>query len=203
MPINKPANLAIPLLVVLNICSWVFFGPAVRFHLDRQMLAEILASTAIILLSCALTLTIRLPFLERWFGGLDQMYLDHQRSAIIAMSLILLHIFTIPKFRHGILPGSPLSAIAILGMGMLVLLSIAPRIPILNKLVLPYDRWRKVHRLIGVFCIVGFAHAMLVDSLVRKTTVPFVLLIAMFSIGTAAYLYTEFIARFLPACINC
>lgn len=38
-------------------------------------LGEIFATTAIILLSCSLVLATRAPFLERFFGGLDRMYL--------------------------------------------------------------------------------------------------------------------------------
>ena len=62
-------------MVVLNVLLWVIFGPhndGNRPNFNRQLIAEIIASTAVVLLACALFLSTRLCSLERCFGGLDQ-----------------------------------------------------------------------------------------------------------------------------------
>jgi predicted ferric reductase len=45
--------------------------------------------------------------------------------------------------------------------------------------------------------MLGFVHMMLVDPLVRTTTIPFVALVLAFAVGTASYLYTTMLARFV------
>jgi predicted ferric reductase len=86
--------------------------------------------------------------------------------------------------------------IAFLGLLALVLLTIAPRIPLIGRFTrFAYHKWRLSHSLIGTFFIIGFAHAMLVDPLVRRTTVPFFYLLVLFLLGAASYLYSVFIAK--------
>jgi len=77
-----------------------------------------------------------------------------------------------------------------------VLLTIAPRIPVIGRFSrFAHHKWRRSHQLIGLFFILGVVHAMLVDPLVRRTTVPFVYLLSLFVIGAAAYIYTVVIRK--------
>jgi predicted ferric reductase len=192
-------NLVIAALVVTNIILWVVFRPVndgTRAHFTRQMIGEVIGSTAMLLIACALFLSTRFRFLEPYFGGLDQMYQSHKRAAMMGMFLLLAHIFTVPLNASQMKPGTPLGVVAFLGLLILVLLTIAPRIPVIGRFTrFAYDKWRRSHRLIGIFFIIGFAHAMLVDPLVRRTTVPFLYLFVLFWVGAISYLYSLFIAK--------
>lgn len=192
-------NLIIAALVVMNIVLWVVFRPVndgTRAHFTRQMIGEVIGSTAVLLIACAMFLSTRFRFLEPYFGGLDQMYQSHKRAAMMGILLLLVHIFTVPLNASQIKPGTPLGVVAFLGLLILVLLTIAPRIPVIGRFTrFAYDKWRRSHRLIGIFFIIGFAHAMLVDPLVRRTTVPFFYLFILFWVGAISYLYALFIAK--------
>lgn len=192
-------NLLIVTLVVMNVVLWVFCGPVndgSRAHFTRQLIGEVIASTAVVLIACAMFLSTRFRFLEPHFGGLDQMYQSHKRAAMMGIFLLLAHVFTVPLNASQIKPGTPLGVVAFLGLLILVLFTIAPRIPVIGRFTrFAYDKWRRSHRLIGVFFIIGFAHAMLVDPLVRRTTVPFLYLFILFWVGAISYLYALFIAK--------
>ena len=192
-------NVVVVALVVVNLLLWLIFGPhndGSRPNFNRQLMAEIIASTAVVLLACALFLSTRLRFLEPYFGGLDQMYQSHKKAAMLAIFLLIFHFFAVPLNASQIKPGTPLGMIAFLGLLALVLLTIAPRIPLIGRFTqFAYHKWRRSHSLIGIFFIIGFAHAMLVDPLVRKTTVPLFYLLIFFFVGAASYLYSVFIAE--------
>ena len=194
-------NIVIAALAIVNIALWLILGPVndgSRANFTRQVAGEIIGSTAVVLIACALFLSTRLFFLQPYFGGLDQMYQSHKRAAMLAIFLLFGHFFALPLNANQVKPGTPLGAIAFLGLLALVLLTIAPRIPVIGRLTrFAYHKWRQSHRFIGVFFVAGFAHAMLVDPLVRKTTVPFWFLIAMFLVGTASYVYAILISKFL------
>ena len=192
-------NIVMMALVVTNIASWVIFAPAndgSRAHFTRQLVAEVIASTAVLLLACNLLLSTRIRLLEPYFGGLDQMYQSHKRAGMLAIFLLFAHLFTVPLNASQRKPGSPLGVIAFLGLLTLVLLTIAPRIPVIGRFTrFAYDKWRRSHSFIGIFFIIGFAHAMLVDPLVRTTTVPFLYLRIFFAVGATSYLYAVLIAK--------
>src|SRR5947199_10754040 len=76
-------------LAITNVVLWVLLRPP--SVPGTMSLGEILATTAIVLLSCSLVLATRAPFLERFFGGLDRMYLWHRWSAVAAVVLLPLH----------------------------------------------------------------------------------------------------------------
>jgi len=184
-------------LVLLNVLIWLVFPPVNdgRPQFVRQYAGEIIGSTNIILMSLALLLAARPKGAEPFFGGLDKMYVAHRRIATTAFLLIFVHVLTVPiSLNWGL--GNYLAVIAFTGIVSLVLLSVSPRIPFLNKLTSgTYEGWRKLKRLIGIFFILGFLHALTIPN-------PLNALIAItwtqifFIIGTGAYLYTEIFGRF-------
>ena len=61
-------------LVVVNVVLYSLFPPPDNGeeYFYNQLLAEILSSSAMILMSCGIVLANRPRFLEPFFGGLDQ-----------------------------------------------------------------------------------------------------------------------------------
>jgi len=87
----------ITLLVAINLVLWLAFTPADdgRPFFANQVAAEILSTSALILMSCSLPLITRPPRLEPYFGGLDKMYKVHRTIGVLVVLLLLSHFFVI------------------------------------------------------------------------------------------------------------
>ncbi|HMB21834.1 MAG TPA: ferric reductase-like transmembrane domain-containing protein [Anaerolineales bacterium] len=191
-------NLVIIALVTLNVVVWLVFPPVDdgRPNFLRQYVGEIIGSNNIILMACSLFLSTRPKWAEKYFGGLDKMYLTHRYTGTAAFLLIFVHVLTVPITTTGWVLGNYLAVIAFTGIISIVLITLAPRIPFLNRLTAGgYDSWKNLKRWIGVFFILAFLHALTIGNplhaLVAITWVQI-----FFIIGTVSYLYTEFFGGF-------
>ncbi len=197
-------NISIIVLVILNVVVWFVFPPVNdgRANFARQYAGEIIGANNIILMACSLVLSTRPKWAEPYFGGLDKMYLTHRHTGTAAFLLIFVHVLTVPISTTGWALGNYLAVIAFTGIVTIVLITLAPRIPFLNRLTGgDYDDWKKLKRYIGIFFILAFIHALTIPN-------PLHALIAItwvqifFVIGTLSYLYTEvfggFFKKFLP-----
>ncbi len=197
-------NLTIIALVILNIIVWLVFPPVNdgRPNFLRQYAGEVIGSNNIILMACSLFLSTRPKWAEKFFGGLDKMYLTHRYTGTAAFLLIFVHVLTVPITTTGWRLGNYLAVIAFTGIISIVLITLAPRIPYLNRLTAgDYNDWKKLKRWIGIFFILAFFHALTIGSplhaLVAITWVQ-----VFFIIGTVSYLYTEvfggFFKKYVP-----
>ena len=162
-------NLIIVLFVVLTVVVWFVFPPANDGSdptFARRYAGEILGSIVIVLLSFSLFLSARPKWAEPYFGGLDKMYITHRRTSTSAFLLLFIHLLTVPISINDMRIGNYLAIIAFLGIVTIVLVTLAPRIPFLNRLTDgTYDGWKKLHRFIGIFFILGFIHSLTVKAL--------------------------------------
>ena len=190
-------NLVIIGLVILNVIVWLVFPPEFdgRPNFLRQYAGEIIGSNNIILMACSLFLSTRPKWAEKYFGGLDKMYITHRRTGTAAFLMIFVHVLTVPISTTGWKLGNYLAVIAFTGIVTIVLVTLAPRIPFLGWLAGgDYDDWKKLKRWIGIFFILGFLHSLTIGN-------PLHALIAItwvqifFIIGTISYLYTEVFGR--------
>ncbi|RPI90775.1 MAG: hypothetical protein EHM40_17530 [Chloroflexi bacterium] len=186
-------NLTIIALVILNVVVWLVFPPVNdgRPNFLRQYAGEIIGSNNIILMACSLFLSTRPKWAEKYFGGLDKMYMTHRHTGTAAFLLIFAHVLTVPITTTGWQLGNYLAVIAFTGIVSIVLITLAPRIPFLNRLAgNDYEDWKKLKRWIGIFFILAFIHALTIGNplhaLVAITWVQI-----FFIIGTVSYLYTE------------
>jgi predicted ferric reductase len=189
---HRIGNLFIIGLVILNIAVWLVFPPVNdgRPNFLRQYAGEIIGSNNIILMACSLFLSTRPKWAEKYFGGLDKMYLTHRHTGTAAFLLIFVHVLTVPISTTGWRLGNYLAVVAFTGIVTIVLVTLAPRIPFLNRLTgRDYDDWKKLKRWIGIFFIIAFFHSLTVNALDAKIAITWVML--FFIIGTVSYLYTE------------
>jgi predicted ferric reductase len=195
---KKMGNYAIIALVFLNVFVWFAFPPVYdgRENFARAYAGEMLGSTVIILMACSLFLSTRPKWAEPFFGGLDKMYMTHRRTSTSAFLLLFVHLLTVPITTINLALGNYLAMVAFTGIVTIVLITLAPRIPFLNKLTgETYEGWKNLHRYIGIFFILGFIHSLTIPA-------PLNALVAIswvqifFIIGTVSYLYTEFLGRF-------
>jgi len=195
---QRIGNLGIIVLVILTIIVWLVFPPEYdgRANFERQYAGEIIGSINIVLMATALFLSTRPKWAEKYFGGLDKMYITHRQVATTAFLLIFVHVLTVPISLTGWALGNYLAVIAFTGIVVIVLNSLAPRIAFLNKLTGgTYEGWKKLKKYIGIFFILGFIHSLTIGK-------PLHAFIAInwvqifFIIGTVSYLYTEIFGRF-------
>ncbi len=191
-------NLVIILSVVLTVIVWFVFPPEYdgRPNFERQYAGEIIGSINIVLMAFALFLSARPKWVEPYFGGLDKMYITHRQVATAAFLLIFIHVLTVPISLSGWKLGNYLAVIAFIGIVSIVLITLAPRIPFLNKLTGgTYEGWKNIKRYIGIFFILAFIHSLTIgDPLNAFIAINWVQLFFIF--GTVSYLYTEIFGRF-------
>ena len=183
-------------LVLLNIIIWLLFPPQndQTGNYTRRIIGEVIASSTMILISIGLVLTARPRFLEPFFGGLDKMLQTHKKLSMLAFLLIIIHFFSIPK-TDTLVDGKPIGMLAFLGIIILVLLTIAPRVPLISTIFnWNYGKWRVAHKLMGVFFILGLVHYLLVDTISKQTAPGSYMLLISF-IGIVAYIYRQFFSR--------
>ena len=195
-------NAFIILLVVLNIGVWLVFPPVNdgRENFLRQWIGEIVGSNNIILMACSLFLSTRPKWAEKYFGGLDKMYVTHRHTSTAALLLIFTHVLIVPISLHWRL-GNYLAVVAFTGIVSIAMISLAPRMAYLNKLSGgTYEGWKRLKRYIGIFFILGFFHSLTVNALDAKVGITWVMV--FFIIGTVSYLYTELFGRFFKKYIS-
>lgn len=193
-------NAAILLLASVNLILWLLFPPGnedLEPEYTRQLAAEMISTTAMTLMAMSLYLSTRPRYLESLFGGLDRMYLTHKNAGLAAMLLLVAHFMVMPLDVSTDSSGNPLGIAAFVGILLLILLSVSPRLPLVSVVVrMPYSRWLKTHRFIGIFFIIGYLHAISVNSLILSESVLFIFLSIIFAFGAASYLYAELLSRF-------
>ncbi len=194
---QKLGNLIFIVLVILTIAIWLVFPPArdgvenyARYHLGM-----ILGSTVIVLMSFSLFLSTRPKWAEPYFGGLDKMYMTHRRTSTSAFLLMFVHLLTVPISLLNLHIGNYLAMISFLGIIAIVLPTLAPRIPFLSKLTgSSYEGWKKLHRYIGLFFILGYLHSITVNAPTTKIAISWNQIFVFLGIGS--YLYAEVFGRF-------
>ena len=192
-------NLAIVALIFFNVLFWLVFPPPNdgRPHFLRQWTGEIFSSSALLLMSVNIFLSTRARFLEPFFGGLDQMYQSHKKSAIFAYSLILAHFFTM-SISGGFHWSISLGKIALIGISIWVLLALAPRIPFIGgNIQLPYHVWRYTHKFIGLFFLIAVLHLFRIDSLLKTTFVTRFYVLPIVFAAVLTYIYKELLDNML------
>lgn len=190
---SNTGNLVIFASVFLTIVVWFVFPP----HADgsdtfvRRYAGEILGSMVIVLMSFSLFLSTRPKWAEPYFGGLDKMYITHRRVSTVAFLLLFVHLLTVPISINDMRIGNYIAIVAFIGIVSIVLVTLAPRIPFLSKFLTggTYDGWKRIHRFIGIFFILGFIHSLTVKAL--DALIPITWVQMFFILGTVSYLYTE------------
>lgn len=185
-------------LTLVTILLWLLLRPAES--LTGMYLGEMVGTTAIVLFSCSLVLATKAPVLERFFGGLDRMYVWHRWAALAGTALLPLHYVLVTSLTdpiHSSL-GNALGYVALAGLVLLVVWALIPRLPLVrSRQHSNYLRWLSLHRFAGVFVIVGLIHAALVDPVLQRLPLLLGWYVAIAAVGVVAYLYRELLNPFL------
>ncbi len=184
-------------VVVGTLLLWIVFRPAGQA--DGSYIGETLGVLAVVLYSGALVTATRIHVLEPLFGGIDLLYRWHRISAMLGSALLFPHVlFSIRQDPIQSTVGRALGLLAFFAILVLVLWSLIPRLPIIQRLLHSnYQRWFTLHRFIGLFVIAALVHGMLLDPVLRHSPVLLWWYIGIAVLGTGAYLYQEVLAPFL------
>jgi predicted ferric reductase len=182
-----------------------------------SFLGQLFGAESVLLLSIALVLISTLPWVERWFDGIDRAAIWHRRLAIVGLFLLVPHVLLSKGGANA--RGGSLAVIGTVGLVGLALWAVLPRWrsvvprplrPVvtglrhmwpspLRRLFGGYDRWRGFHRLTGLFVAVAFVHGLLDGTPFRGAALLRWTYVAIGGVGVAFYAYREILARyFLP-----
>jgi predicted ferric reductase len=155
---------------------------------------EVAGVLVVYLLTWSLLLATRAQWIEPWFGGLDRMYLWHKRCAIAAIPLLAPHVLVTGTAPHKT-PSRVGLALGVLSMfGLLALVTVS--LPRASRILhLGYERWLFLHRLTGLFLIVGVLHGLSVDLVIGSSRLLWAIFAAVGTVGVAAYAYDELLMR--------
>src|ERR1700742_1875280 len=145
-----------------------------------RFLGEVCGTEAILLLSCSLVLIALVPHGERWFGGFDRIVTWHRGTAVAGVLLLVPHLALVTSSpdpnETGF--GHALGDVALLGLLVLILWALAPRLrgarrpgPVRALARTTYEHWLSAHRLTGLFVAVAVAHGAIVDPVLRHSAV--------------------------------
>jgi predicted ferric reductase len=168
-----------------------------------RFLGELFGAEALLMLSCSLVLIGLVPYGERWFGGFDRVVVWHRGTAIAGVLLLVPHLALVTSSpdpnETGL--GHALGDVALLGLLVLILWALAPRLrgarwpgPIRAAARTTYEHWLGAHRLTGLFVAVAVAHGAIVDPVLRHSSVLRAAFVLVGVAGVGAYAYREFVA---------
>ena len=191
-------NVVFIVLVVATILVWAVFPPEREGveNYARYQIGMTLGSLVIVLMSFSLFLSTRPRWAEPFFGGMDKMYQTHRRTSTSAFLLMFVHLLIVPLHLVDLAVGNYLAIISFLGFIAIVLPTLAPRVPFLNKLTgNTYEGWKRLHSFIGIFFILGYVHSITVRAPTAGVAINWNQIFVFLGIGS--YLYTEIISRFV------
>ena len=215
LPERDIGPLTVAVLASAYAALWYLGEPAGQSA--GSFLGQLFGAESVLLLSIALVLISTLPWVERWFDGIDRAAIWHRRLAIVGLLVLVPHV-ALSK-SDGSAPGVPLAVIGTVGLVGLALWAILPRWryvvpgplrPVvtgvrhvwpqpLRRLFGGYDRWRGFHRVTGVFVTIAFVHGLLDGTPFHGSPLLRWSYVAVGGIGIAFYAYRELLARhFLP-----
>lgn len=156
-----------------------------KFGMGKVVLrmGKIAGLFAAVLLLCQILLAIRLPVFDRIFG-LDRVFFIHRINALVIVSLAILHasLVIIPEGIDNLPIGWKFWP-EMVGAALLFLLMIVTFSALFRSLMLPYHRWRSLHRPLGYLLLFGAAtHIFFVSDSFEQSVPKFVLLTLISSV---------------------
>jgi len=179
---------AIAALLATTWLAWAIGLASAGISWGPGIVAEVLGSSALVLMGANLVLATRFRFAERIFEGLDRVYAAHRLIGITVALLI------VPHFALMLSPVPPSLArgIGIVALVLLlasVMLAVAPRSSRNRPAPLRYQDWKRGHRLNGVIVALVVAHSLLVVSALVNLPLVAAWVYGWAGVGLACYTY--------------
>ena len=204
LTLAKLGNRIILCLVFILLVLWLLGSPlSLRFSSLNQTLTsfgQISGLAGFFLLCLVIILKSRLHFFEKYFGGMNRVYIIHHDLGGIAFILIMFHpIFLTVKYlllstqsaAMFLLPGKDIYITA----GIIAFLFLSLFLVITFYLNLPYHLWKKTHAFLIIVFIISIFHSFFIysDLLVNLSLKLYV---GFFVIAGIAFTIYQLLAKF-------
>jgi predicted ferric reductase len=184
------------LLLAVHASAWVL---AVWRYPDlapaRQIFAETMSTSALVLMSLNLVLATRWTFLERRLHGLDKLFVTHRTVGLAVVLFILTHFAVVPR-SEGIVPTKFFSLPTFFLLLAAILAASAPRFPWRKLVPLKYNHWKFAHRFMGVFVVTAVTHSLLAETYVRQVPLLAAYVYGAATLGLISWVYREIVFPF-------
>jgi len=202
----KIGSIIIIFTLILTTILWLIFQSGLEEIVKYPLISinQITALLGTLLLSWSMLLMTKLDFLEDIFDGLNNVYLAHKKASIWGMILIIAHVVSLvlerlPNINRAFnlfLPfhNQPFINLGVLSFWLFIVFVITTLLR--NKLKLPYNTWKILHKFTGIALILAFIHIILLP----KDNSAYILnlwLIGTTGAGIASWIYYEFIYKIL------
>jgi predicted ferric reductase len=186
------------ILVAVPIVIWLFMIPLTgRFSSSGQAfrsLGQITGLLGTALLSINFILAARFKFLDKWFNGLNRVYLRHHTIGVLAFCLLLFHpTFLIIQYLFISLRAS-FNFILSFGTFYIILGEIALLVFIVLMVItiylnFKYQNWKNTHKYLGIVLFLGGWHMLLVPSDISNSSLLRYYMVILGAIGAYSYVY--------------
>jgi predicted ferric reductase len=181
-----------------------------------ESLGKLAAIVGFVLFAVNFVLSIRHRILERFFGGLNRVYIAHHLTGAISLILLCFHpLFlafdyinfqALSSLRYAaefLLPRAidfsgtfqNVQSAAALDSGMLALVLLVGLLFVAFFVRLPYQLWLYIHRFLGLAFVFGGLHVLFYTSLITSTPWLEGYMAAWTAIGTGAFIYHTLFGR--------
>ncbi len=203
MLIHASGRLLLGLVALIPVALWLYHvGLASVTTNTSVVVASVGKATALSGLALYLVnpiLSMRSPWLEKLFGGLDHVYSLHKSTGKAAFYLILLHPFALGIGRSiGPLGFTTIwnwwSLLIITGIISLLALIILTGLAIYSHI--KHQKWVKVHKAFGWLIPLFMVHGLIAGGQIMQITPLLVFYIVLATGGFTAFLYRSVFSRF-------
>ena len=180
-----------PIIIAVHLMIWLIDLMLYKGFYEysaQHIVGEIFSSWVVTVFAINFLMATRAQCVERIFGGLDKMYMIHRRAGTIAVVLLILHFIVIPKTPEFTI-GKPMGFFALVLILIGVILSAAP----VFKRKIKYHKWVNIHKLMGLFYVLGIAHSFNVPTLTSELPIVRTYVYGMAFIGIIAWFYRAFL----------
>lgn len=176
-------------VLVITAALWLGSTPAEAIAMLERV-QQTLGGVGLVGMSLCFVLAVKTQPVEVWFSGFDRSFVVHKWLAITSAGALLVH-----AALNEIVAGRGETNLGALGSLALFLVIAGGAITLYVK-KLPYERWRWIHRLMGVALILGTYHAYSLSSYPLLKASPLGIWMSAFvALGLISFVYVVFIYR--------
>ncbi len=195
------------LTIVLPVFLWFLTFPETTIKHNAYPIivysSQLFGIIGFSLFAMSFILSTRIKPIEKYFGGLDKLYLLHHTIGKVAFFMLLVHPVllalrwlpdNIGKTFWYLLPVHRkmeinLGSWALIGLIILLLFTLIIK--------LPYDKWKITHKFMGLFFILGIAHVFGVDSFYEENPLLAIYFIIIAFLGLLAFMYKAILHKWV------
>jgi len=196
----------IAILSFIPVVVWFFMQPlGVRFfdlNATTTSLGQIFGLVGMVLFSINLILAGRFKFLDKYFKGLDKVYINHSKLGAISFSLLLFHpLFLVIKFITISIKEAALFFVpfinapitwGIISLGLMIVL-----MSLTFYIKLKYHVWKISHKAMVIVFIFAILHTFFISSDVSRNNFLRYYILSLAIIGLLVSFNKAFLGRLL------